>query len=341
MAFISDYYRILEIKEGASPAEIKAAYRRRAKLLHPDKNKSPNAHADFVLLTEAYEYLMDNPGAKSAGYTYTYTNNTEQSTAQQEASRRRAAYYANMQYRDFVKSDYYGTDDALGTIAGYFYLATITAFLLLFSFILTVYLGIIGFAVGAIATFVSVRLAVTLTKGNSNMELSALKKALQIVSASRWIPVILVTLFNLFALLKIGFQTLIPLSLLLQLYLLLMVVPFGLLRVWMVGHRQFRNIFISFCLSPLCLSLFLTFNFVFSRNPATETYSFSLVQEHSKHGSTSTTLVELPGGAYAPYFGIRAFLDRDQMIGTDVVTYTFKDGLFGIRVMTDWKFEYL
>ncbi|MBP6731606.1 MAG: DnaJ domain-containing protein, partial [Chitinophagales bacterium] len=64
MATVADYYRILQITEGSTVAQIKLAYRTRAKQLHPDRNKSPTAHTDFILLTEAYEYLSANPNAK-------------------------------------------------------------------------------------------------------------------------------------------------------------------------------------------------------------------------------------------------------------------------------------
>ena len=53
------YYAILEITPTASAAEIKAAYRRRAMELHPDRNESPEATNDFQLLTEAYNVLSD------------------------------------------------------------------------------------------------------------------------------------------------------------------------------------------------------------------------------------------------------------------------------------------
>lgn len=52
-----DYYQILQVKSTATNAEIKAAYRRLAKLFHPDKN--PNAEEKFKLIKEAYETLID------------------------------------------------------------------------------------------------------------------------------------------------------------------------------------------------------------------------------------------------------------------------------------------
>jgi curved DNA-binding protein CbpA len=53
-----DYYQILQISPTATHAEIKAAYRRLAKLFHPDKN--PGSEEKFKLIKEAYETLIDN-----------------------------------------------------------------------------------------------------------------------------------------------------------------------------------------------------------------------------------------------------------------------------------------
>src|ERR671933_153807 len=43
----------------ASPAEIRRAYRERARRLHPDVNRAPDAAARFAALSEAYETLAD------------------------------------------------------------------------------------------------------------------------------------------------------------------------------------------------------------------------------------------------------------------------------------------
>jgi curved DNA-binding protein CbpA len=52
-----DYYQILQVKPTATNAEIKAAYRKLAKLFHPDKN--PSAGEKFRIIKEAYETLID------------------------------------------------------------------------------------------------------------------------------------------------------------------------------------------------------------------------------------------------------------------------------------------
>lgn len=53
------YYVVLGIAPNADAGEIKAAYRRKAMELHPDRNDAPNATAQFQLLNEAFGILSD------------------------------------------------------------------------------------------------------------------------------------------------------------------------------------------------------------------------------------------------------------------------------------------
>jgi DnaJ-class molecular chaperone len=57
------YYEILEVDKKASQEDIKSAYRRLAKLYHPDKNKLPEAEEMFKGIAEAYSVLSD-PGKR-------------------------------------------------------------------------------------------------------------------------------------------------------------------------------------------------------------------------------------------------------------------------------------
>ena len=55
-----DYYEVLGLKKGATEAEIKSAYRKKAKELHPDLNKDdPKAEDKFKEVQEAYSVLGD------------------------------------------------------------------------------------------------------------------------------------------------------------------------------------------------------------------------------------------------------------------------------------------
>jgi DnaJ-class molecular chaperone len=57
---MADLYEQLGVKRGATEAEIKKAYRKLAKELHPDRNKdNPAASARFSKVTQAYDILTD------------------------------------------------------------------------------------------------------------------------------------------------------------------------------------------------------------------------------------------------------------------------------------------
>ncbi len=54
-----DYYAVLGVARDAAPDEIKKAYRRKARELHPDVNDAPDAADRFKEVTVAYEVLSD------------------------------------------------------------------------------------------------------------------------------------------------------------------------------------------------------------------------------------------------------------------------------------------
>lgn len=57
---MKNYYIILGLNKNCSTHDVKIAYKRLAKLWHPDKNKSQNAQETFIEIHEAYE-ILSNP----------------------------------------------------------------------------------------------------------------------------------------------------------------------------------------------------------------------------------------------------------------------------------------
>ncbi len=67
-------YRVLNVKPDSSQDEIKAAYRKLALELHPDRNKNGKEDAEFKKITEAYTHLKNNQNQKN---NLTYQDYTE------------------------------------------------------------------------------------------------------------------------------------------------------------------------------------------------------------------------------------------------------------------------
>jgi len=60
----ADYYADLGVARGADEREIKSAFRNKARKMHPDVNKAPDAQQQFQTIQQAYEVLSD-PSKKS------------------------------------------------------------------------------------------------------------------------------------------------------------------------------------------------------------------------------------------------------------------------------------
>jgi curved DNA-binding protein CbpA len=90
------YYKTLGLNNRTSKAEIKNAYRKLAKKYHPDVSTEPDAEERFLEITEAYEFLTEQPKASTPLHW-----EIEIEIDEKEIRRQRAREYAQMRFEAF------------------------------------------------------------------------------------------------------------------------------------------------------------------------------------------------------------------------------------------------
>jgi DnaJ domain len=106
---ITDYYKILDLPANASIDEIKRAYRKKARLYHPDINPSPEAKDQFIGITEAYDFLISNHDKIKTDEQAYHQAMEDWRKYRQDRSRKRATVYARTSYVTFKSTKFYKT----------------------------------------------------------------------------------------------------------------------------------------------------------------------------------------------------------------------------------------
>lgn len=97
MASPDEYYKILGLPTDATIEQIRKAFREKARQYHPDINSLPNAHDQFLKISEAYNYLTELSKRGNI-------NSIPVDQRKKEAEERARAY-ARMRYEEFVKQN--------------------------------------------------------------------------------------------------------------------------------------------------------------------------------------------------------------------------------------------
>ncbi|MFY0651511.1 MAG: DnaJ domain-containing protein [Cyclobacteriaceae bacterium] len=105
------YLETLGLRPGATKSQIKSAYRKLSKRYHPDVNKSPEAHEQFIAINEAYRFLTE-VGPTPHQETVSYDYNPYQ--REYEDRRRRARAYAQRQAHEAQRRQEASIKYALG-----------------------------------------------------------------------------------------------------------------------------------------------------------------------------------------------------------------------------------
>ena len=111
-----DYYQILGIERSATQADIKRAYRKMARLYHPDLHPDePSAQTKFQQINEANEVLSDPEKRRKYDEYGQYWARVDQMGAQEHSphSRRTRSTYEN-EYKDFTQEFGYGDFSDMG-----------------------------------------------------------------------------------------------------------------------------------------------------------------------------------------------------------------------------------
>lgn len=96
-----DHYRTLDVSRTATQAEIKQAYRRLAKLFHPDSNTTSANHEKIANVNAAYEVLGDPDSRRTYDQQLAYRTRLEAAgfTVDGQADRQERTAAAQAQYR--------------------------------------------------------------------------------------------------------------------------------------------------------------------------------------------------------------------------------------------------
>jgi DnaJ domain len=105
----TDYYELLGLPVNSTVEEIKKAYRRKARLYHPDINPAPDAKDLFISITEAYEFLLANHDKIKTDEKAYEQAMEDWRKYRQDRSRMRATVYARTSYNTFKNTKFYKT----------------------------------------------------------------------------------------------------------------------------------------------------------------------------------------------------------------------------------------
>ena len=333
---MTNYYHILGVTPNATLEQIKKAYRTKAKLLHPDINDAADAHEQFILVNEAYQYLLNTTGnnpntikrnREKAQKQTAYQQQWEQEERQK--ARERAQEYARMKYEAYLKSDVYRTTEAINVVVDFFITILVLVIILalpIFSYRENGPITIFIWAIIIIPT--SPLWFRFIVRGMSNLKLQSLFVKKESSLRSRIINIMLLFFVNLIVFFQVALNTLLSLNWILGVYGSALILGFVLAPL---VKRNYHKYMLRFNIMPGLVSLFFLVNYLFSSNPASETYWYSF----KRYDSHLFSVIELENNAYKQFKGIRMFLVEDNVEENNSITYEFHEGLFGLKVAKD------
>lgn len=362
---VERYYAILGVAPNATLAEIKKAYRLKAKLLHPDVNKAPDAQEQFILLNEAYEYLE----SLKTGRLYsdsrkiyrkkrtTPSSYTDWEKVYRERVVNRAKEHAKMRYEEFEKTDYYKNTVALDIVGSFILMLFAVVIFIGIPVACTIAYGASGIAVSLVSIFITAPVWAGLfvnerPKFKPSELFEALGRVFRIIvgyrpfataainigALSKMPPfqMMFLVALNVVQTMYIDFSTCISLDALAWTFSMTILAGF---LIFLTGLVKLNRYVFAVGVCPLLVNMFFLLNFLFATGETKETYGFRHDWAYVKGGKRPTSYIHLTGDKYANYEGIRMFISYEATLKGNQITYTFAEGLFGLRVMKDYEFH--
>ncbi len=96
-----DFYKILGVERNATVSQIKLAYRKKAKLYHPDVNASASAHDFFTVLNAANDTLCNEKKRKRYDLKLEYGKSIVENSSPVQQPHRDPAYRRNQEKESY------------------------------------------------------------------------------------------------------------------------------------------------------------------------------------------------------------------------------------------------
>lgn len=325
------YYKTLGLPYNASLNDIKKAYRKKAKLLHPDINKAANSEEQFVELHEAYSFLTQKRPVYR-NQPNSQRNNKSNWDIKKERARNQAKAHAHMKYQEFLKSDIYKTSqslDVFGDSVGALFLLTV---LVAFPIFLYFQEGVYALLFILVLLLLTIKLWKPLLFGENRLfKVSEFFTAINHLRKLQVFQIGIFALSNILVLTQIGFNTIIDITHLLLAYLI--GIGVGVAISTAKKDPLFKKMMIL-GVGPGIISLLLLINYNITTNEKVEVYP---VRFETKRSRNHSPLIVLPDNLYENNTNARFFFDMFEG-KSDTISYSFAEGFFGYRVIKDHEF---
>ncbi len=337
---MKNYYQILLIPDNATKTEIKKAYRKLALKYHPDRNKEAYARDKFMEITEAYEMLL-SPEYKTSYYTEAQEDAIKNA---QRRAQQKAYAYARMKEKEFKNSDVYKRNQAELYILDQLHLYS--AYFMLFIMPPLSYFiwDLQGLAWSGGILFVSWAYWTEIFITDSKINFKNFRDSFKLVARTNGFQIGLLIVFSIYVIFTSFTNAIIPHLYFIAAICIWCFVFLLIYFAYIVQDKPKSRLGFAFSIPIASLMLILFLNNLFSRNAFIEAYPFersrqTVSSNYSSHVQ-QTTYIYLPHNKYEDELGLRLFPDQDKLANNNWIVYGFETGLFGIKVLKNYHFEF-